>query len=124
MKTTLGAIAGVIVGFSISTVLAPRSGKETRRKLNKDLDYRLFKLQLAYYKLALQLGINTRAKIAEMTQARIEKDHQNAAKGNPDPYTNRDEETVQQAHEKEQAKKAVDGPTAKSHLRQVPDKSK
>lgn len=121
MRTIAGAITGIIVGFIASSLLAQKSGRETRQDIADSMDENLFKLQLEYHKLAVKMGIeSSRKKIAELTKDRMEKDH--GDKNIVDPTARADSDALKKVHERDQATKAVDNSTAKSQLRKVPTK--
>lgn len=120
MKTIYGLVGGLVTGFVAAVLATPRSGKETRSNLGEFTNDKWYDLRMAYQKLALKIGIGSRKKIADLTKEKKNEIEKNQKKTVVDPNARGEKESLEKVHEKSAATKAVDGPTAKSHLRKVP----
>lgn len=125
MKTIYGAISGLVVGFLGATLLAPKSGKETRKNIDNFANKSWFKTQMTYHKLAVKLGIgSSRKKIADLTKTRMDETKANNNGANVDPSTRENNRrSLEQVHSNSQATQAVNSSNAKDSMKKTPSQS-
>lgn len=114
-----GLIAGLLSGLIGSVLMAPRSGQETRKKLDKSLSKPIKDVRMSYNKLINKVGLISDKKLADLNKKTVTAYNQKRNNG-PKNGNVGDTKTVEKMHEKSGATKAVDSPSDKSHLRKVP----
>ena len=123
MRIIYGTIAGLLAGFIGATLLAPRSGKETRKNLDKSSSKYIKDLRMTYNRLANKVGLISDKKLADLNKKTVTAYNSKNSNGSTNARVG-DAKTLEKVHERSAATKAVDSPTDKSHLRKVPVNTK
>lgn len=99
--------------------MAPRSGRDTIKKMDKSFGKVNKDLRMSWNKLINRAGLICDKKLAELNKKTVTAYNNKRNNGSTKSNVG-NTQTVEKMHENSAATKAVDSPTDKSHLRKVP----